>query len=168
MEVLRSGITGITPQRYGISNGLGASLYRCVAWLEAVPSGSERELHRGGGSIFDQDHQLLAGDDVTNPHRMPDDRQAVIDVQNAIKKRGCEAQLMRPGTPSRPIWTQMPGPGGTLSRALHICFSHCRKAIVQTTCFSSASYVLPNEPSLRRTASSAQLGSSADGCQPSS
>ena len=35
MEVLRSGITtGITPQRYGISNGLGASLFRCVAWLK--------------------------------------------------------------------------------------------------------------------------------------
>ena len=50
--------------------------------------------------------------------------------------------------------------------AVHICFSHGRKAIVQTTCFSSASYVLPNEPSLRRTASSAQLGSSADGRQP--
>jgi hypothetical protein len=51
MEVLRSGITtGITPQRYGISNGLGASLpLRCVA--EAVPSGSDRELHGGGGSI---------------------------------------------------------------------------------------------------------------------
>ena len=61
MEVLRSAITGITPQRYGISNGLGASLYRCVAWLEAVPSGSERELHRGGGSIFDQDYQLFCG-----------------------------------------------------------------------------------------------------------
>ena len=76
------------PQRYGISNGLGASLYRCVAWLKP-PSGSERELHGGGGSIFDQDHQLFCGDDVTNPHRMPDDRQAVIDVQNAIKKRGC-------------------------------------------------------------------------------
>ena len=88
MEVLRSAITGITPQRYGISNGLGASLYRCVAWLKP-PSGSERELHGGGGSIFDQDHQLFCGDDVTNPHRMPDDRQAVIDVQNAIKKRGC-------------------------------------------------------------------------------
>jgi len=34
MEVLRSGITGTPPQRYGISNGLGASLYRCVAWLK--------------------------------------------------------------------------------------------------------------------------------------
>jgi len=32
---------------------------------------------------------FFAGDDVTNPHRMPDDRQAVIDVQNAIKKRRC-------------------------------------------------------------------------------
>ena len=29
--------------------------------------------------------------DVTNLHRVPDDRQAVIDVQNAIKKRGCYA-----------------------------------------------------------------------------
>ena len=111
---------------------------------EAVPSGSERELHGGGGSIFDQDHQLLAGDDVTNPHRMPDDRQAVIDVQNAIKKRGCYARLMRLGTPSRPIWTVLsretygqgytfasfcqeadePDPGDTVSRALHICFTH--------------------------------------------
>jgi hypothetical protein len=58
---------------------------------EAVPSGSERELARRWGPIFDQDHQLFCGDDVTNPHRMPDDRQAVIDVQNAIKKRGCYA-----------------------------------------------------------------------------
>jgi hypothetical protein len=49
-----------------------------------------------------------------------------------------------------------------------ICFRHGSKVIVQTTCFSSASYALPNEPSLRQTASSAQLGSSADGCQPSS
>jgi hypothetical protein len=31
----------------------------------------------------------FCGDDVTNPHRMPVDRHAVIDVQNAIKKRGC-------------------------------------------------------------------------------
>jgi hypothetical protein len=31
--------------------------------------------------MFDQDHQLFCGDDVTNPRRMPDDRQAVIDVQ---------------------------------------------------------------------------------------
>lgn len=29
-----------------------------------------------------------AGDDLTNPHVMPDDRQAVVDVQNAIKKWG--------------------------------------------------------------------------------
>jgi hypothetical protein len=56
---------------------------------EAVASGSERELHPGGGSIFDQDYQLFCRDDVTNPHRMPDDRQAVIDVENVIKKRGC-------------------------------------------------------------------------------
>ena len=75
---------------------------------------------------------------------MPDDRQAVIDVQNAIKKRGCYARLMRLGTPSRPIWTVLsretygqgytfasfcqeadePDPGDTVSRALHICFTH--------------------------------------------
>ena len=89
MEGLRSGITGIPqPNATEYLTVLGASLYRCVAWLKP-PSGSERELHGGGGSIFDQDHQLFCGDDVTNPHRMPDDRQAVIDVQNAIKKRGC-------------------------------------------------------------------------------
>ena len=29
-----------------------------------------------------------AGDDLTNPHVMPDDRQAVVNVQNAIKKWG--------------------------------------------------------------------------------
>lgn len=29
-----------------------------------------------------------AGDDLTNPHVMPDDREAVVDVQNAIKKWG--------------------------------------------------------------------------------
>lgn len=29
-----------------------------------------------------------AGDDLTNPHVMPDDRQAVVDVQHAIKKWG--------------------------------------------------------------------------------
>jgi hypothetical protein len=32
-------------------------------------------------------------DDVTNPHRMPDDRQAVFDVQNAIKKRDVKRSL---------------------------------------------------------------------------
>ena len=104
MEVLRSAITGITPQRYGISNGLGASLYRCVAWLEAVPSGSERELHRGGVRSSTRTTNFFVGDDVTNSHRMPDDRQAVIDVQNT-KKRGCYAPPMKLGTPSRSIWT---------------------------------------------------------------
>jgi hypothetical protein len=29
-----------------------------------------------------------AGDNLTNPHMMPDDRQAVVDVQNAIKRWG--------------------------------------------------------------------------------
>jgi hypothetical protein len=29
-----------------------------------------------------------AGDDLSNPHMMPDDRQAVVNVQNAIKKWG--------------------------------------------------------------------------------
>src|SRR5215469_12943010 len=35
-------------------------------------------------------------------------------------------------------------PSDTLSRALPICFNHGRKAMVQTTCVSSAAYVLPN------------------------
>src|SRR5215469_17186263 len=32
---------------------------RMPACLPSVPSGSERELHGAGGSIFDQDHQLF-------------------------------------------------------------------------------------------------------------
>ena len=36
-----------------------------------------------------------AGDDLTNPHMMPDDRQAVLDVQDAIKKWGRYALAYR-------------------------------------------------------------------------
>ena len=36
-----------------------------------------------------------AGDDLTNPRMMPDDRQAVVDVQNAIKKWGRYALAYR-------------------------------------------------------------------------
>jgi hypothetical protein len=36
-----------------------------------------------------------AGDDLTNPHMMPDDRQAVVDVQSAIKKWGRYALAYR-------------------------------------------------------------------------
>lgn len=35
------------------------------------------------------------GDDLTNPHMMPDDRQAVVDVQNAVKKWGRYALAYR-------------------------------------------------------------------------
>src|ERR1039457_295470 len=35
------------------------------------------------------------GDDLTNPHMMPDDRQAVLDVQDAIKKWGRYALAYR-------------------------------------------------------------------------
>lgn len=35
------------------------------------------------------------GDDLTNPHVMPDDRQAVLNVQNAIKKWGRYALAYR-------------------------------------------------------------------------
>jgi len=52
---------------------------------EAVPAGSERELHGGGGlDLRPGTTTFFAG-----TMSMPDDRQAVIDVQNAIKKRGC-------------------------------------------------------------------------------
>jgi len=82
MEVLRS---GITPATLGISNGLGASLHRCVAWLKPyrlVPKGICTEVAVGRSSTTTTN--FFCGDDVTNPHRMPDGRQAVIDVQNAI------------------------------------------------------------------------------------
>ncbi len=37
-----------------------------------------------------------AGDNLTNPHMMPDDRQAVVDVQNAIKRWGRYALAYQP------------------------------------------------------------------------
>ena len=55
MEVSRSGITGVTPQRYGISNGLGASLYRCVAWPKPYRLVLRENCTEVEGSIFDQE-----------------------------------------------------------------------------------------------------------------
>ena len=83
MEVLRSGITGTPPQRYRISNGLEASLYRWFAWLKPYRLVLKGNCTEVGGDLRPGPPTFVR-DDVTNPRRMPDDRQAVIDVQEAI------------------------------------------------------------------------------------
>lgn len=57
---------------------------------EAVPSGSERELHGGGGSIFDQDHQLFWGEDVTGRHTV----QGIAHLLQSLKEGDCADYLL--------------------------------------------------------------------------
>jgi hypothetical protein len=72
-----------------MSNWLGSSLYRCIARLKPYRLVLKGNCMEVGFDLRPGLPTFLLGDDVTNPHRMTDDRQAVIDLQNAINKREC-------------------------------------------------------------------------------